>query len=236
MARLNARLSFLVVCQLFAGASFALAHCPEIHKGCDHSIRTCQSNNDCPGDTDCTDAVCNDQSSATQCFINLTHAGTCTVDTQVTAAFDVQDFPSVPDQRVPDVGNLPIVTVSGNAVCGAGPSLPCVIGPAGDTSNGLPGDPAPGLVSFRSEHSLSAAQLQDLANAGAVQLNDQATVSLCTPGPDCNATASELQVAGSTSVSSGCSVANSAAGTPCQSDDNLCEAHACDGNGTCAAQ
>src|SRR6185436_18929158 len=140
-------------------------------------------------------------STATRCFVTVTHAGSCTVDTQLNAAFDVQDFPSVPDQRVPDAGNLPIVTVSGNAVCAAGPSLPCVIGPAGATDNGLPGNPAPGLVSFASEHSLSAAQLQDLANA--TQLNDQATVSLCTPGPDCGTTSSTLQVSGSSPVSSG---------------------------------
>src|SRR6185436_18721093 len=134
-------------------------------------------------------------STATRCFVTVTHAGSCTVDTQLNAAFDVQDFPSVADQRVPDAGNLPIVEVSGNAVCAAGPSLPCVIGPAGSTTNGLPGAGTPGLVSFKSEHTRSAAQMQDLASANASTLSDQATVTLqdlCTPGPECNATPTDL--------------------------------------------
>src|SRR6185295_7814073 len=138
MTRLTSRLSIVLACQLFVGVGAAIAHCPEIHKACDRPIRTCQTNTDCSG-AECADGVCDTSvSTATRCFVN----------TQLNAAFDVQDFPSVADQRVPDAGNLPIVEVSGNAVCAAGPSLPCVIGFAGSTGNGLPGDGSPGLVSF----------------------------------------------------------------------------------------
>lgn len=48
-------------------------------------------------------------------------------------------------------GNLPIVMVAGNTTCMVGGGLPCLIGPGGSTLNGLPGDPDPGVITFRSD-------------------------------------------------------------------------------------
>ena len=95
--------------------------------------RTCATDADCNDGIECTNDVC-DQAigHTTNCTISLGHADTCGDTTKINGAFDIDDFGG-DNVRTPAVGNLPISGVFGNAVCCAGPSLPCFVGPSGST-------------------------------------------------------------------------------------------------------
>ena len=112
-------------------AAAQCTHGVALFKSCQGPKRSGAPDADCP-DTECTDGVCNlSESNLTDCLQTLTHADTCNDTTKITEAFDTQDFGD-DNVRVPPVsGNLPIFSVIGNAVCCAGPVLPCFVGPAG---------------------------------------------------------------------------------------------------------
>jgi hypothetical protein len=76
--------------------------------------------------------TCATRASATRpiALISLAHADTCGDVTKINEAFDIDDFGG-DNVRTPPAGNLPISGVFGNAVCCAGPTLPCFVGPAG---------------------------------------------------------------------------------------------------------
>jgi hypothetical protein len=159
-----------------AQAGPGCGHGVSIGKSCMDPVRTCGSDEDCAGDTQCTTGVCDDSIGVqTNCTISIRNADECEDDIQVNAAFDTLQFPSG-NQRVPEVGNLPILSVGGNAVCAAGPALPCIIGTPGSTQNGLPGSALAGRVFFTAQYTLTAANQLDLV--GQAQLSDQATVTV----------------------------------------------------------
>jgi hypothetical protein len=215
------------------------SHGVTIQKTCDTPVRTCASNEDCPGDSMCAEGVCNlEISDHTHCTISVRNADECEDDIQVNAGFDTLEFPSG-NQRVPAVGNLPILDVTGNAVCAAGPALPCIIGTPGSTANSLPGDATAGRVRFTSQYTLTAANQLDLV--GETDLPDQATVTvqdLCN-GPNgtagCNVTPNNVQFTASTPVVEGCEVNNFDVSTTCELDANKCTPDHCDGNGACVS-
>jgi hypothetical protein len=68
---------------------------------------------------------------------------------EILECWDVFD-PEGQNVRVPAKGNLEIDAAFGNTTCTASGLLPCRIGPAGSMLGGLPGDPNPGVVVFRS--------------------------------------------------------------------------------------
>jgi hypothetical protein len=212
-------------------------HGVTIQKSCTDPVRTCGSNEDCPGDTQCAEGVCDDSIGiTTDCTISVRNADECLDDIQVNAAFDTLMFPSG-NVRVPAAGDLPILDVTGNAVCAAGPALPCIIGTPGSVQNGLPGDGTAGRVRFTSAHTLTPSEQLDLV--GQSQLDDQATVTvqdLCN-GPNglagCNATPNNVQFTAATPVVEGCDVEPRPVSTFCETDDDLCTPEHCDGEGSC---
>ena len=108
-------------------------HGASIFKTCQSVKRSCASNADCVDGIECTNDVCDTSiSNTTNCTISLGHADTCGDTTKITGAFDIDDFGG-DNVRTPPLGNLPIGGVFGNAVCCAGPTLPCFVGPAGST-------------------------------------------------------------------------------------------------------
>ena len=75
--------------------------------------------------------------------------------------------------RVPTVGNLPISAVSGNTTCAVAGSLPCNIGQAGSTLDGLPGTAASGEVRFRSsQYVIQSGDPDPLPDQGTSRVQD----------------------------------------------------------------
>lgn len=99
--------------------------------------------------------------------------------------WDVQDFGG-DNVRVPVAGSLPISAISGNTTCTVAGSLPCKIGPAGSTLNGLPGAGTAGSVTFVSNTYVIEADdptpLQDQGNARVHDLCDDENTSGCSTG------------------------------------------------------
>jgi hypothetical protein len=118
----------------------------------------------------CTGPACVGEN--TNCQIFTGHADFFGDTIRIDEAFDVVD-PSGAATRIPPVGNLPIVSVSGNTTCMAGGSLPCFIGPGGSILAGLPGDPNPGVVIFRSNYVIMPGDPSPLAHQGNVIIVDQ---------------------------------------------------------------
>ena len=87
---------------------------------------------------------------------------------RILSAWDVQDY-NGDNVRIPASGDLPIVAVGGNTTCTVAGSLPCLIGPAGSTLSGLPGNDADGSVRFKQNTYVIEADDPD-------PLRDQATV------------------------------------------------------------
>jgi hypothetical protein len=211
-------------------------HGVTILKSCDTPVRSCASDEDCSASA-CTAGVCDESISVqTNCVISVRNADECLDDIQVNAAFDTLLFPSG-NQRVPAAGNLPILEVGGNAMCAAGPALPCIIGTPGSVANGLPGVGTSGRVSFVAQYTLTEANQADLA--GQAQLPDQATVTvqdLCNgPNglPGCNTTPNDVQFTAASPVVDGCEFQNQPVSTLCDTDDDLCTPEHCDGDGSC---
>lgn len=100
----------------------------------------------------------------------------------VDEAWDVEDIGG-DNVRVPAVGSLPISAVSGNTTCVAAGALPCLIGPAGSTLNGLPGSGVSGAVTFHSDTYVIQANdpdpLPDQGNAKVHDLCDNPNTSGC---------------------------------------------------------
>ena len=130
----------------------------------------------------------------------LANADTCLDTLRVTGGFDIEDFGG-DNVRVPAVGNLPISNVSGNAVCCAGPTLPCFVGPpasvavvpAAVTGCGdlpLPGAATAGLVSFRQNQYVVQSNdpnpLPDQANITGNDLCNAGAVGCSTGGDTCS--------------------------------------------------
>lgn len=212
-------------------------------KTCDSPKRTCASNADCDDGLPCTDDVCDTQalSNVTDCLLILTHADTCGDVTRINESFDVQDFGG-DNVRVPAAGNLPIDAISGNAVCCAGPVLPCFVAPAGaagsisNATSGCGNLPLPGVA--------TAGSIQFRQNTYVIQPNDpnplpdQGTfrvADLCNVSPSgCSMGVNTVQFTAATDLVSGCTFPPSQDSTPCPDNDNdLCTTAGCDGQGTC---
>jgi hypothetical protein len=240
---------YLLVTLVAAGFLFPAAaraqpcqHGASIFKTCESVKRTCTNNADCDDHIQCTNDVCDTGiGNTTNCSISLAHADTCGDVTKITEAFDIDDF-GVDNVRTPPAGNLPISGVFNNAVCCAGPVLPCFVGPAGlataipaaTTGCGvlnLPGAAAAGIVTFQSNTYVIQPDDQDpLPNQGNVRVQD-----LCNSGPvGCNTGVNTVQFTASTDLVTGCTNANKPGSTPCADiDGNLCTTAGCDGFGSC---
>ncbi len=96
--------------------------------------------------------------------------------------WDISDFGG-DNVRVPAAGSLPISAVSGNTTCTVAGALPCLIGPAGSTLNGLPGTAASGQVTFNQATYVVQANdpdpLPDQGNAKVHDLCDAPNTSGC---------------------------------------------------------
>jgi hypothetical protein len=217
-------------------------HGASIFKTCESVKRTCANAADCDDGIQCTDDSCDQNiGHTTNCTISLAHADTCGDTTKITEAFDVDDFGG-DNVRTPPVGNLPISSVSGNAVCCAGPTLPCFVGPAGslfvvpNSASGcgnlpLPGSGLPGLVQFLSNtYVIQANDPDPLPNQGNVRVQD-----LCNAGAlGCSTGINTVQFTASTDLVSGCINTPTPGSTPCADiDGNLCTTAGCDGFGSC---
>lgn len=119
----------VVSAKLQTSNAAVVQHGASISKGCE--------NPKMPGDTvDCHMTVgYNDQG-----------GDTISID----SVWDLQAYLLSNQTRVPAVGSLPIMEVSGNTTCTVGGSLPCLIGPAGSTLSGLPGTGTNGSATFHS--------------------------------------------------------------------------------------
>jgi len=230
----------------------AAAFPPVTHAQCQHGVstfktcegpkRSCGTNADCGDGSECTDDVCNTTlDNKTDCVLTLTHADTCGDRTKINEAFDVQDVGG-DDVRVPAAGNLPIDSIVGNAVCCAGPAMPCFVAPAGDagvipnanTGCGnlpLPGAATPGSVSFRQNtYVIQPTDPNPLPDQGTFKVQD-----LCNAGAGgCSTVVNSVQFSASTDLVTGCENPFTPDSTPCtDTDGNLCTTAGCDGAGNC---
>jgi hypothetical protein len=217
-------------------------HGASIFKTCESVKRTCVNNLDCDDGIQCTDDQCDTNiGNTTNCTISLAHADTCGDTTKITEAFDIDDFGG-DNVRTPPVGNLPISLVGGNAVCCAGPVLPCFVGPAGslfvvpNSASGcgnlpLPGSGVPGFVQFVSNtYVIQPDDPDPLPNQGNVRVQD-----LCNAGAlGCSTGINTVQFTASTDLVTGCNNTPTPGSTPCADvDGDLCTTAGCDGLGSC---
>src|SRR2546426_7883450 len=183
--------ALLVTAVAPAPSHAACRHGASISKTCQSPRRQCTTDAFCDDANPCTDDHCNlAESNVTDCLITLGDADTCGDTLQVNEGFDVQDFGG-DNVRVPAVGSLPVDSVDDNAVCCPGPSVPCLVGPAGSTFSTtvmcggsptvltLPGLGTAGSVTFRQNTYViqtndpdplpdqGNVRVQDLCNAGA---------------------------------------------------------------------
>jgi hypothetical protein len=211
-------------------------------KSCEEPRRSCGGASDCSDGNACTDDACDTTTSnVTDCILTATHADSCGDTTRIEGAFDEQDFGG-DDVRVPALGDLPIETVGGNAVCCVGPSLPCFVGPSGattivpDAETGcgdlaLPGEASPGSIGFRQNTYVVAPDDPD-------PLPDRGTIShldRCDAQPDgCSVDPASTSATATTDLVTGCSNQASAAGASCpDADGDQCTIPGCNGGGTC---
>lgn len=161
-----------------AHATVIVQHGATISKGCD-SPKT-------PGDT-------------TDCQIRVGYNDDAGDTISVDEAWDVEDVGG-DNVRVPAVGNLPIVAVSGNTTCTVAGTLPCKIGPAGSVLNGLPGVGTNGSVTFASNtyviQSNDPDPLPDQGNAKVHDLCDAPNAN--TNG--CNGASNQIQFSSQTDL------------------------------------
>lgn len=95
---------------------------------------------------------CNDPKipgNTTDCEFTVGYNDSAGDTISVDEAWDVEDFGG-DNVRVPAVGNLPIVAVTGNTTCTVAGALPCKIGKSGSILSGLPGTAGNGSVTFGS--------------------------------------------------------------------------------------
>src|SRR5262249_26801318 len=200
-------------------------HGASIFKTCESPKRSCSVDADCP-DTPCADGVCTGSvggafvDNHTNCMISLQNADTCGDTTKITEGFDIEDFGG-DNVRVPAVGNLPISGIFGNAVCCAGPVLPCFVGPAGslfvvpNSASGcgalpLPGAGTAGIVTFtQNTYTIQPTDPDPLPNQANVRVGD-----LCNSGvPGCSTGISTVQFVAATDLETGCGLAPKAPST-----------------------
>ena len=220
-----------------AGRAAPCQHGASIFKTCESPRRSCNANGQCDDGIECTNDVCDlTQSNVENCTISLQQADTCGDTTRITEAWDIEDFGG-DNVRVPALGNLPISGVFGNAVCCAGPTLPCFVGPAGSTfvvpnsASGcgnlpLPGAGVAGLVTFlQHTYVVQPDDPNPLANQGNVRGND-----LCNAGaPGCSTGMSTVQFTAATDLVTGCVNDNKPDSTPCgDTDQNACTTAGCE--------
>lgn len=217
-------------------------HGASIFKTCQSVKRTCVNDLDCDDGIQCTDDQCDTNiGNTTDCTISLAHADTCGDVTKITEAFDIDDFGG-DNVRTPPVGDLPIQAIIGNAVCCAGPALPCFVGPAGfafaipaiTTGCGalaLPGAAVAGIVQFQSNtYVIQPDDPDPLPNQGNVKVQD-----LCNAGAlGCSTGINTVQFTASTDLVTGCTNTPTPGSTPCADvDGDLCTTAGCDGFGSC---
>jgi hypothetical protein len=226
------------------GAQAACQHGASIFNTCDSVRRSCAAAADCVDTNECTDDACDTQSlsNVTDCIITLSHADTCGDRTKVNEGFDVEDVGG-DNVRVPPVaGSLPINSVNGNAVCCAGPVLPCFVAPAGDagvipnSASGcgnlpLPGVATPGSVDFRQNTYVVQPNDPDpLPDQGTVKVQDQCNAS----ATGCSGLQNSIQFTASTDLETGCVHNSTPDSTPCTDNDgNLCTTAGCNGQSAC---
>jgi hypothetical protein len=171
----------------------------------------------------------------TDCEIGVGHADFFGDTVRIEEVFDIVD-PANDAVRVPAVGNLEIVEVSGNTTCSVGGSLPCNLGPGGSVLSGLPGDPNPGLVFFASDtYVIQADDPDPLPDQGTARVTD-----LC-DDPDttgCSGQLNTVQFSGSTDLlncddgdlcTEDSCTAGECTNTPIDcDDDNPCTVDSCD--------
>jgi hypothetical protein len=224
-------------------ARAACQHGVSTFKTCDSPRRSCATNADCDDGLQCTDDVCDvfGLSNVTDCLITLTNADTCGDTTKIVEAFDVQDLGG-DNVRVPAVGNLPIDAINGNAVCCAGPVLPCFVAPAGavgvisNAASGcgnlpLPGVATTGSVEFRQNtYVIQPNDPNPLPDQGTFKAQD-----LCNAGASgCSMGINTVQFTAATDLVPGCIFPPTQDSTPCGDvDNNLCTTAGCDGAGSC---
>jgi len=105
-------------------------------------------------------------------LIRVTHDDDYGDTISVDAAWDIVD-PLGAATRVPTVGNLVIVAVSGNTTATVGGPLPVKIGPPGSTLSGLPGNPAVGRVTFaQNTYVIQPGDPDPLPDQGSVNVHD----------------------------------------------------------------
>jgi hypothetical protein len=118
----------------------------------------------------------------TNCNIQVGYNDAAGDTISIDSVYDKEDFGG-DNVRVPAVGSLPISAVSGNTTCTVAGSLPCLIGPAGSTLNGLPGTGTAGSVTFTSNTYVVAGNdpspLPDQGNADVHDLCDAPNTSSC---------------------------------------------------------
>ncbi len=239
----------LLALGVYAGVTAASAHAAPCQHGvstfkvCDSPKRTCATDADCDDGLPCTDDVCDTQSlsNVADCELILTHADTCGDTTKIHEAWDVQDVGG-DNVRVPTVGNLPIDSINGNAVCCAGPALPCFVAPAlatptiPATSTGcgpltLPGAGTAGSVDFRSNtYVIQPSDPNPLPDQATFRVQDLCNVSVS----GCSSPINTVQFTAATDTVPGCVNPPSQDSTPCDDTDNdLCTTAGCDGQGAC---
>ena len=160
--------------------------------------------------------ACKEPGQTTDCEIQAAYVDQYGDTTRIDSAKDIIASAGG-DVTVPPSGNLPIVAIEGNTTCAVAGTLPCLIGPAGSTLNGLPGNGAAGSVTFRSNaYVIDALDPNPLGNSGNIGYSD-----LCdAPGTSgCNPLSQFVTAGASTIV--------------CKQDANLCTTEGCDEAGQC---
>jgi len=225
-----------------AGVPPPCNHGTAVFKSCESPRRTCVEDADCADGKECTDDVCNiEVPNTTNCLLSLGHADTCGDTTRIDEAFDVQDFQG-DNVRVPNIGNLPIDSTSGNAVCCPGPAFPCFVAPANamgtipnsETSCGdlnLPGAPTPGTVSVRQNtYVIQPDDPDPLPDQANFRIRDRCDAGL----QGCSTGLNTVQFTAATDLITGCLNPNLQDSTPCtDTDGNECTTAGCDSEGEC---
>ena len=108
----------------------------------------------------------------TDCLIRISYNDDFGDTIRISEGFDSVQSGGGP-VRVPGAGNLPISAVSGNTTCTVSGSLPCNIGEAGSTLDGLPGTAANGQVTFRSnQYVIQSGDPDPLPDQGTARVQD----------------------------------------------------------------
>lgn len=135
------------------------------------------------------------------CVIQIGHNDSFGDTLEILEAWDVID-PDGAAVRVPAVGNLPIVMISGNTTCTVAGPLPCLICPGGVTCGGNPPISAnQGVVQFQqNQYVIQPGDPMPLENQANIRIRDLCDGCGTPPCPGCSSTPSRLQFTAATSI------------------------------------